>query len=76
MSLFDLPSLSRTPRPPMLVLGAEHDVLIPPDQVRMTARSYGVSANILPDLGHGMMMETDWRIAADPILYWLKSQGL
>lgn len=60
----------------MLVLGAEHDVLIPPDQVRMTARSYGVSANILPDLGHGMMMETDWRIAADPILYWLKSQGL
>ena len=76
MSLFDLPSLSRMPRPPMLVLGAEHDVLIPADQVRMTARSYGVSANILPDLGHGMMMETDWRIAADPILYWLKSQGL
>ena len=76
MSLFDLPSLSNIPRPPMLVLGAEHDVLIPPDQVRMTARSYGVSANILPDLGHGMMMETDWRIAADPILYWLKSQGL
>ena len=48
----------------------------PADQVRMTARSYGVSATILPDLGHGMMMETDWRIAADPILYWLKSQGL
>lgn len=75
MSLFDLPSLSNIPRPPMLVLGAEHDVLIPPDQVRMTARSYGVSATILPDLGHGMMMETDWRIAADPILYWLKTQG-
>ena len=75
MSLFDLPSLSNIPRPPMLVLGAEHDVLIPPDQVRMTARSYGVSATILPDLGHGMMMETDWRIAADPILYWLKTLG-
>jgi len=76
MSLFDLPSLSNIARPPMLVLGAEHDVLIPPDQVCMTARSYGVSPTILPDLGHGMMMETDWRIAADPILYWLKSQGL
>jgi len=76
MSLFDLPSLSRTHRPPMLVLGAEHDVLIPPDQVQMTARRYDVEAMILPELGHGMMLETDWRIAADPILSWLQSEGL
>jgi non-heme chloroperoxidase len=39
MSLFDLPMVSRMQLPPMLVLGAEHDVLIPPDQVRMTARA-------------------------------------
>jgi hypothetical protein len=58
----------------MLVLGAENDVLIPPDQVRMTARRYGVEAHILPGLGHGMMMESDWRIAADPIVAWLKSR--
>jgi non-heme chloroperoxidase len=51
-------------------------VLIPPDQVRMTARTYGVSATILPGLGHGMMMESDWRIAAEPIIEWLKSQAL
>ena len=60
----------------MLVLGAEHDVLIPPDQVRMTAMRYDVEATILPGLGHGMMLETDWRVAADPILAWLARQGL
>lgn len=76
MSLFDLPSLSRIQAPPMLVLGAEHDVLIPPDQVRMTAMRYDVEATILPGLGHGMMLETDWRVAADPILAWLARQGL
>lgn len=76
MSLFDLPSISRIHRPPLLVLGAEHDVLIPPDQVQMTARRYDVEATILPELGHGMMLETDWRIAADPILSWLQSEGL
>jgi non-heme chloroperoxidase len=48
MSLFDLPSLSRIALPPMLVLGAEHDVLIPPDQVRMTARRYGVERTSCP----------------------------
>jgi len=76
MSLFDLPPISRIHRPPLLVLGAEHDVLIPPDQVQMTARRYDVEAMILPELGHGMMLETDWRIAADPILSWLQSEGL
>jgi len=76
MSLFDLPSLSRIHQPPMLVLGAEHDVLIPPDQVKMTAWRYEVEATILPGLGHGMMLERDWRVAADPILSWLHAQGL
>jgi len=76
MSLFDLPFVSRMQLPPMLVIGAEHDVLIPPDQVRMTACRYGVEAQILPGLGHGMMMESDWRVAADPIIAWLKSQDL
>lgn len=61
---------------PGLVLGAEHDVLIPPDQVKMTARTYGVPAKILPGLGHSMMMESDWRIAAEPVIDWLKSQDL
>lgn len=76
MSLFDLPSLSRARLPPLLVIGAEHDVLIPPDQVHLTARRYKVPSLILPGLGHGMMLETDWRIAADPILAWLRELGL
>lgn len=75
MSLFNLPSLSRMSRPPMLVMGAEHDMLIPADQVHMTARKYEQPCLILPGLGHGMMLETDWRIAADPILSWLRERG-
>ncbi|NML26259.1 alpha/beta hydrolase [Zoogloea dura] len=76
MSLFDLPFVSRMQLPPMLVMGAQHDVLIPPEQVRMTAQRYGVDSLILPGLGHGMMMESDWQQAADPIVAWLKTLDL
>lgn len=76
MSLFDLPFVSRMQLPPMLVMGAQHDVLIPPEQVRMTAQRYGVDSIILPGLGHGMMMESDWQRAADPIVAWLKTLDL
>ena len=76
MSLFDLPFLSRMKVPPMLVLGGEYDVLIPPEQVRMTAAHYGVKARILPGLGHGLMMESDWRLAAEPIVSWMREAGL
>lgn len=76
MSLFDLPALAHVALPPMLVLGAEHDMLIPPDQVRMTARRYDTEAHIVPRLGHGMMLESGWRIAADPLAAWLAAHGL
>ncbi len=76
MSLFDLPALAHVALPPMLVLGAEHDMLIPPDQVRMTARRYDTEAHIVPRLGHGMMLEAGWRIAADPLAAWLAAHGL
>lgn len=76
MTLFNLPHRSRMRLPPLLVLGAEHDHLIPPSQVEMTARSYGVAAEIFPGMGHGLMLERDWAAVAARILDWLRGQAL
>jgi len=71
MTLFDLARPARMRRPPLLVLGAEHDPLIPPALVEMTATAYGVEACIVPRIGHGMMLEAGWREPASRIQGWL-----
>jgi non-heme chloroperoxidase len=76
MTLFNLPQPGRMHRPPMLILGASHDHLLPPDQVHMTARTYGQEAEIFPDMGHGMMLERDWMDVAGRIAGWLTERGL
>lgn len=75
MTLFNLPQTFRMSRPPMLVLGAENDALIPASDVRATGAIYGVGAEIFPDLGHGMMLERDWTQVAERIRSWLDEQG-
>jgi non-heme chloroperoxidase len=72
MSLFDLPQPARVAKVPMLVLGAEHDHLMPASTAEMAARSYGVEAEIFPGMGHGLMLERDWRKVAQRILDWLE----
>jgi non-heme chloroperoxidase len=37
----------------------------------MTARSYGVEAEIFSGMGHGLMLERDWERVANSILSWL-----
>jgi pimeloyl-ACP methyl ester carboxylesterase len=76
MTLFNLAQPGLMHRPPMLILGAEHDHLIPPDQVMMTAATYGRQAEIFPGLGHGMMLEQDWAVVAHRIAAWLEERGL
>ncbi|MDO9597816.1 MAG: alpha/beta fold hydrolase [Azoarcus sp.] len=76
MTLFNLPQPSRMSSVPMLILGTSHDQLIPPDQVRMTASTYGLSAEIFDGLGHGMMLEMDWERVATRIADWLKERDL
>ena len=61
---------------PLLVIGTQYDELIPSGQVEMTARTYGVDAHILPDLGHGMMLERGWQRVAELVLGWLRAQDL
>ncbi|MEZ5614559.1 MAG: alpha/beta hydrolase [Rhodocyclaceae bacterium] len=76
MTLFNLPLKSRMALPPLLVLGAGHDSLIPASQVEMTARHYGVEAEIFEDMGHGLMLEQGWRQVAGRISGWLEAEGL
>jgi non-heme chloroperoxidase len=76
MTLYNLPCPIRINKPPMLVLGAQHDRLISPAQVQMTADAYGTRPEIFPDMGHGMMLERSWEKVAIRIDKWLIAQGL
>ncbi len=76
MTLFNLPRLASGRIPPMLVLGASHDLLIPPAQVHMTARTYGLEAEVFDGLGHAMMLERGWLPVAGRIAGWLAERGL
>ena len=71
MMMFALPRLSRLQSVPVLVLGAALDHLIPPSAVAMTARTFGVEAEIFPAMGHGLMLEKDWEIVAEHIREWI-----
>ncbi len=74
MTLFNLPVPALMKLPPLLIMGAEHDRLIPPALVHLTALSYHQHAHIIPGLGHGVMLERDWKRAAEPIAHWLAQQ--
>ena len=76
MTLFNLPNPASMRGLPLLVLGAEHDELMPPLQVEITARTFGVEAEILPDLGHAVMLERGWENVAERIAQWLESHKL
>lgn len=77
MMLFNLPHASRAlahlPRgkDDLLIVGAERDLIIPPSLVEMSARTYGVEATIYPGMGHGLMLEADWRRPAQDVVDWL-----
>ncbi|MDR0564009.1 MAG: alpha/beta hydrolase [Azoarcus sp.] len=75
MTFFNLPLVFRIHRPPMLVLGAQHDRLFSPSQVKLTASAYGTRPEIFADMGHAMMLEPNWKEVAERIDGWLNSQG-
>ena len=72
MSMFNLPNLQQMNRPPMLVLGAEKDVLVPAFLVQTTAQTYGLHAHIFRDMGHAVTHEKEWPLVAATIAKWLE----
>lgn len=61
---------------PVLVMGAARDRLIPKAFVKSTARSFATRAEILPDIGHAMMLDAGWERAAETLAAWLTRAGL
>lgn len=61
---------------PILVMGGEKDAFFPPSMIESTARIYGVTPETFPEMGHAMMLEPDWQLAADRIIGWLTENGL
>jgi len=55
----------------ILVLGGDGDRVIPPAFIRSAARQLGKSAEILPGLGHALMLEDGWETVAGRIDDWL-----
>jgi pimeloyl-ACP methyl ester carboxylesterase len=74
MSALDLPNPAKV-KTPVLVLGAERDNMLMPDEIRATARAYHTQAQIIPGVAHNSMLELGWEAAAKAILPWLKEQG-
>jgi non-heme chloroperoxidase len=71
MALFNLPQRWRMHLPPLLVLGAELDTLIPARFAEATANYYNTGFEIIPGMGHGMMLESGWETAAQRIDTWI-----
>ncbi|WP_072397128.1 alpha/beta fold hydrolase [Hyphomicrobium sp. CS1GBMeth3] len=57
--------------PPILVMAGTDDRFIRQQDVWATALWYGVEPQWLPGLSHTVMLDPDWRIAADSLLKWL-----
>ena len=74
MMLLDAPQ-RRTLNTPLLVLGAAEDGLVSTRQVHATARAYRTSAEFFTDMGHDMMLESDWPAVAHRIQEWLTEHG-
>lgn len=57
--------------PPILVIGAPDDALIPIADVRDTARRYGAELLEFPGIGHDLMLDAGGDEVADAMLGWL-----
>jgi len=60
---------------PIMVIGGGDDRLIPPAFIRSAARLLGTRAEMLPALGHALMLEPGWEDVAQRIDGWLTAQG-
>ncbi|MEZ0340941.1 alpha/beta hydrolase [Mycobacterium sp. pV006] len=73
--LYDRPKPERIDTP-ILVLGAHDDGAVTRAEVHATARAYGTTAELFPDMGHNMMLEPGWRSVGNRIDEWLITRGL
>ncbi|WP_179958182.1 alpha/beta hydrolase [Chitinimonas arctica] len=73
MSLLQFDQRPPLGQPPALVLGCEDDKLMPSHLSHSAARALGVRAQMLGGVGHLLMLDAGWQIAADALALWLAS---
>ena len=57
---------------PVLVIGAEHDGFFTAGEMLRTAAAYGTQAEIVPGIGHNLMLDQGWPQVADRIDTWVR----
>ena len=72
MTLFSLPRAWAMSKPPMLWLAAEKDALFSPEQMRIGSGMLGAPLEVMPDIGHAMMLDVGWEAVAERIIAWLR----
>lgn len=65
---------ARKPKIPALVIGGELDALFAANRLYMTASGWNGETCVIPRAGHMMMMDPQWRDAAEKIDHWLGAQ--
>lgn len=76
MSGMDLPLPHKVRDVPMLFLGSEGDQLFSCNMVQKTAQCYGEDAVFFPESGHMLMLDAQWKQAADHIVDWMEANAL
>ncbi len=59
---------------PLLVLGAENDIIFTQTEVRETAAAYHTEAEFFSGMAHDMMLEPGWADVAERIHAWLETR--
>jgi non-heme chloroperoxidase len=73
MSIFNPPILPAERRPPLIIIGARKDLIMPTFLISTTARNYSQKAYIFPDMGHAVTHERDWQKVATLVEEWLRN---
>lgn len=71
LSVVAFEPLSPEQRPPLLMLAGEQDALLPHHLIHAAAAHCGVTGITLPGIGHALMLDAQWELAAKTLFDWL-----
>lgn len=71
VSMMVRPSRPSSIRTPTLVIAAERDALFTVHEQAALADKYSTEAAVVPGAGHDLMLDTQWRQAADLVVDWI-----
>jgi pimeloyl-ACP methyl ester carboxylesterase len=69
--IYNLPN-PKSVKTPILVLGGENDIIVPPREIKKTAAAFNGDYKIFPNTAHDLMLERNWQTVADFMINWLR----